>query len=336
MADYLTHEEILEKATDPIKTSDFTGGTSGGLLKVSIANKFIDQVYNESVLKDSVRQLKIAPDQHEIPRVSVGSRVAVPKTEATDPGTRRGITTQYMTITCKPITVPWSISGRALARNIEGPEFENTVANMMAKQLANDLEELFLTGDDTSSDSFLALMDGWLQLAEDNANVYDAERKGLDTINNARLVLSTAIKTMPTKYRRSLSDLRFFVPSNVFTDYIYALSVNNSQLQAAALQGEIVLKPFGVPMVPIPKMPSNTIYGSPASYDNSEILLTHKDNLVAAIEVQYAGSGSGIVVLKDVDIYAYNKEFAMHLSPGCTIQEPEAVVLVQNVKSLSG
>lgn len=336
MSEFLTHEEILAKATDPIKSTDFTGGTSGGLLKVSIAKKFIDQVYDESVLKNNVRLLKIAPDQHEIPRVSVGTRVAVPKSEATDPETRRGITTQYMTITCKPITVPWSISGRALARNIEGPAFEDTVANMMAKQLGNDLEELFVEGDTDSTDTYLALVDGWLKLAEDNANVYDAERKGLDTINNARLVLSTAIKTMPTKYRRRLSELRFLVPANVFQDYVYALSVNNSQLQAAALQGEIVLKPFGVPMIPIPLMPSNGIYGSPASYDNANILLTHMDNLVVGVEVQYAGSGSGIVVLKDQDIYAYTKEFAMHLSVGCTIQEPEGVVIVQNVKSLSG
>ena len=59
----LTIDELISKATDPIKQTDFTGGTSGGLLKVSIANKFIDQVVDESKLKNNARILKVRPMQ---------------------------------------------------------------------------------------------------------------------------------------------------------------------------------------------------------------------------------------------------------------------------------
>jgi len=66
------------------------------------------------------------------------------------------------------------------------------------------------------------------------------------------------------------------------------------------------------------------------------MVLTHYENLIVAIEVQYVGGASGIELLKDVDIFANTKQYCLHLSTGCEIQETDATVLSQNVKSSAG
>lgn len=330
----MTPEQLIQKAI--IQTSDMTGGTAGGLLQPDIANKFIDFVIDLSVMKNNARMEKITPDQKYIDKVAVGTRVAEPKTQATTTTTRRGITTERVTITCKPIIVPWEISRETLARNIEGNSFEDHVAKMMATQLSNDLEELFITGDTDSSDEFLALADGWAKLASENANIYDAERLDLNDVSDAKTVFGNMIRLMPSKFKRSRGHLRFFCGENVYQDYIDALSARATALGDNALQKRLNLTPFGIQLIDVPTIPTNQSYNSPTYNDNSYIMLTHYQNLIVAFEVQYAGSRSGIELLKDVDIYKNTKEYALHLSAGCQIQENTAVVYAQNVKSVAG
>jgi len=330
----MTPEQLIEKAI--IQTTDMDGTGEGGLLQPEVANKFVDFVIDISVMKNNARMEKIAPDQKYIDKVAVGSRVAEPKTQATTTSTRRGITTERVTITCKPIIVPWEISKETLARNIEGEAFEDHVARMMATALSNDLEELFLTGDTTSSDSFLALGDGWAKLASSGGHVYDAGHIALNSVANARTVFGNMIRSMPNKFKRNRANLRFFCGTNVAQDYIDALSERATSLGDKALAERFTLTPFGIELIEVPMLPTNLSYSSPTYSDNSYIILTHYLNLIVAFEVQYAGSQSGIELLKDVDIYKNTREYCLHLSAGCAIQEDDAVVYAENVQSVAG
>lgn len=327
----LTPEQIIEKAI--IQTSDMTGGTDGGLLNPEVANKFVDYVIDESVMKNNARMMKIAPDQKYIDKVSVGTRVAMAHTQATTTSTRRGVSTERITVTCKPIMVPWEISQETLARNIEGDDFEDHVAKMMSTQLANDLEELFITGDTGSSDTYLALMDGWAALASSGGHIHDAGRIQLNDIDNAKTAFGGALRVMPTKFTRKLADLRYFCGNTIYYDYIDALSSRATSLGDKALSERLKLTPYSVPLVNVPTIPTDLSYSSPTYSDNSYILLTHYANLIVAIEVQYAGSRNGITLLKDRDIYANTKQYCMHLSTGCQIQEDDAVVYVENIRA---
>lgn len=330
----MTPEELIEKAI--IQTTDMDGTGEGGLLQPEIANMFVDYVIDVSVMKNSARMVKIAPDQKYIDKVAVGNRVAEPKTQATTTSTRRGITTERVTITTKPIIVPWEISKETLARNIEGESFEDHVARMMATALSNDLEELFITGDTTSSDEFIAMADGWAKLASTGGHVYDAGRLDLDDVSDAKTVFGNMIREMPNKFKRNRSELRFFMGTNVAQDYIDALSARATSLGDKALSERFTLTPFGIELVEVPMLPTNLSYSSPTYSDNSYIILTHYQNLIVAFEVQYAGSQSGIELLKDVDIYKNTRQYCLHLSAGCAIQEDDAVVYAENVKSTAG
>ena len=279
--------------------------------------------------------MKITPDQKHIDKVAVGSRVALPKSEAVKVTERRGVSTERITINTKPIAVPWEISRETLARNIEGENFEDTVARLMATQLANDLEELFIQGDTNSSDPYLALLDGWGKLA-DGGHVVDAGRKSLATLSDARKIFGDLIRAMPKKFLRDRSELRFIAGTNVVQDYIDSLSERATALGDQALQQRITLTPFGIPLIEIPLLPTNQTYGSPAASDNSFILLTHFQNLITAIEVQYAGSATGIELLKDTDIFGNTRQYCMHLSQGCALQEKDAMVKAVNLRSNAG
>jgi hypothetical protein len=329
----MTPEQLIEKAI--IQTSDMDGSGEGGLLQPEIADKFIDFVIDQSVMKNNARMEKIAPDQKYIDKVSVGSRVAEAHTQATTTTTRRGITTERVTITCKQIDVPWEISQETLARNIEGESFEDHVAAMMSKQLSNDLEELFIKGDTDSTDTYLALADGWAKLASSGGHVFDAGRVSIATVANAKTVFGGMLRAMPTKFIRDLTSLRFFCGIKVYYDYIDALSERATALGDKALVERLKLTPYSVELVPVPTIPTNLSYSSPTYSNNSYIILTHYANLIAAFEVQYAGSKSGISLLKDRDIYANTRQYCMHLSAGCQIQEDDAVVYAENVKSES-
>jgi hypothetical protein len=141
---------------------------------------------------------------------------------------------------------------------------------------------------------------------------------------------------MPKKFLRDRSELRFIAGTNVVQDYIDALSERATALGDQALQQRITLTPFGIPLIEIPLLPTNLTYGSPASSDNSFILLTHFQNLITAIEVQYAGSATGIELLKDTDIFGNTRQYCMHLSQGCALQEKDAMVKAVNLRSSAG
>ena len=110
-----TNEELVQKA---IVTTDAIA--SSGKLNPAQANKFIDYVRDESVLKNNARVVRFRNESLDIDKIGVGSRVAMPATEAADPALRRGITTSKVSLAPKTIIVPFEISDEFDMTNIEG------------------------------------------------------------------------------------------------------------------------------------------------------------------------------------------------------------------------
>jgi len=242
--------------------------STGGKLNPAQSDKFIDYVIQETVLKDNARVVKFRNETLEIDKIGVGRRVAMPKAEAADPALRRGVNTSKVELAPKTIIVPFEISDEFKELNIEGEAVQERIVRMMATRLANDLEELYTTGDSIGAavieddikpggsttqyikDSYLALFDGWSRLA-DGANLVDFEgtKIGLN-------VFSRLIKAMPTKFRRNKNALRFFMASDLLQDYIEKLSTRGTSLGDMATQG-VVHTPFGIKIVEVPLMPLN-------------------------------------------------------------------------------
>jgi hypothetical protein len=254
----ISNEELVQKA---VITADALA--SSGKLNTAQSNRFIDYVIDETALKDNARIIRFRNEDLDIDKIGVGTRLAVPKSEARDPGIRRGVSTSKITLTPKEIMVPFEIGDTFREINIEGDSIENHIISMMARQAANDIEELYINGNtlgpaviegniipDGSTtqyikDSYLALFDGWLKLL-DSANIVDAEGA-----NIGLSVLGKTFRAMPTKFRRILKDMRYYMAPDLEQIYYEKLSTRATSL-GDSVAGGMGHRPFGIPIVGVP------------------------------------------------------------------------------------
>jgi hypothetical protein len=256
----VTNEELVRKAT--IVADDLA---AAGKLNPAQSDRFIDFVIDETVLTDNARVVRFRNESLDIDKIGVGKRVAVPKREAVDPQVRRGISTSKISLTPSEIMVPFEIGDNFRELNIEGDMVEETIIRLMATQLANDLEDLYINGNKLGpailesdlieggsstqyvKDTYLALQDGW-SLLGDGANVVDAEGQ-----NIGLSVFSKAIRALPTKFRRNRSNLRWFMSPDLWQLYLEKLATRATMLgDDAARGGGGMPGPFGITAVPVP------------------------------------------------------------------------------------
>jgi len=251
------NEELVKKAV--IVADDLANGK----LNNKQSDKFIDYVVDETVLKDNARIVRFTNETMDIDKIGIGSRAAVPKSEAKDPGVRRGISTSKISLTPREIMVPVEIGDNFSEINLEGASVEDHIIQMFAKQLANDIEELYIMGnllgpaaleDDIYpggsetqyiKDSYLALQNGWLESAE-GGNLYNALGTNIGTS-----VFGAMLRQMPTKFRRNKAALRWLMSPDLAQLYTERLSTRATAAGDAAIAGSRIT-PFGVPIVEFP------------------------------------------------------------------------------------
>lgn len=269
----MNNKELLRQAVEMIEkgiisTSDLA---SGGKLNPDQANRMIDFVFDETKLKGMVRLIRMRAEQTDIDKIGVGSRVAVPKSEGIDPGVRRGVNTSKVVLNKKGIMVPFELTTEFLEDAIEtGSTLEDHVASMMGKQFANDLEGLYIAGDKNGPavpeadiidggasnqvvDGLHALMDGWVRLSS-SGNVLDVDSAGISSN-----VFSRAKKALPTKYRRRLNLMRFFLPMDTEETYRNVLASRGTALGDNAIQNEVGVRAMGVQLESLALMEPNPL-----------------------------------------------------------------------------
>lgn len=252
------NEELVRKAV--IVADDLA---TYGKLSAKQSDKFLDYVIDESKLKEMARVIKFRNEDLDIDKIGVGTRAAVPKSEAKDPGIRRGITTSKVTLTPSEIMVPIEIGDNFTEWNIEGSRVEDHIIQMFAKRLANDLEELYMTGNALGpaviendiypggsatqyiKDTYLALQDGWQLLAE-SGNLVNHLGANIGTS-----VFGAMLRAMPTKFRRNKKMLRWLMSPDLAQLYTERLATRATAAGDAAIGGAQI-KPFGIPLVEVP------------------------------------------------------------------------------------
>jgi len=254
----VSNEELVQKAL--IVADDLA---SSGKLNPAQSDRFIDYVIDETILKDNARTVRFRNESLEIDKIGIGRRAAVPKSEARDPGVRRGVSTSKVTLTPSEIMVPFEIGDNFRELNIEGDMVEDHVIRMFATQLANDMEELYIIGDtlgpsqaegdlvdngsatDHIKDTYLALQNGWSKLSR-SGHIVDAAGQ-----NIGLSLFSQCIRAMPTKFRRNIKALRWFMSPDLYQIYCEKLSTRATALGDASAGGTMHT-PFGIPVVPVP------------------------------------------------------------------------------------
>jgi HK97 family phage major capsid protein len=285
----MSAEELLEK----VLNTTAIGAAGGGILKPEQANRFIDYMWDESALTSMVRRVRMNNPTVEIDKVAVGRRLAKKATEGVDDGVNVDPTFSKISMTTVKIRLDWELTTESLEDNLEGDALEDHVARLMATQLGNDLEDLYINGDTDSMDTLLLSLDGFVKRFLAGAHVISAEGSPLN-----KAVFNKVVKGMPRKYLARRGDLRFFTSPGLLQDFINAtsdatggafLNIQERASQTEAVNGggggSIWFRPFGVTPVEIPLFPEDAAGTySGATGDHGYGVWTFPQNMIIGVQ----------------------------------------------------
>jgi hypothetical protein len=346
--------ETLEKAVaagTQVSTGfgSTTGGTgvhvasengNGGLLNPEQSARFLDYMFDATVIGKVARTVRMKSDTAEIDRMSVGEKLMKLATEADNTAVNSGVTFSKISLTTKKLRMDWELSTESLEDNIEGADLEDHIARLMATQAGNDIEDVLLNGDTTlTGDALYKSFDGVVKKAKANGRVVDAAGAAV-----SREVFNKALKAMPRKYKQRRGDLRFLAGSNLIQDFLYANSIGTNQtipqdIASSVIRGGVAplggpagyVAPFafGIPIVEVPLLNETQTgtYATPTG-SHGDIHLTFPNNVVIGIK-------------RDVTVYRFFQprkdtiEYTMYTRVGVQIEQADAWVVVRNVKVAS-
>lgn len=247
----------------------------GGALPYEMANRFLRKIMESVDLFNQVRRIPMNRNELRIPTIASAGRmlraarnmytsIANSNDDGLDQGygtpnralaksERSKVTTGIITMKTDELIAVMYLTYELLEDVIEGGQIENTdfqdlVLNIMADQIALDLEEKLILGDTSSLDELYKLQNGVLKLATSHV-----VNQNSDPISH--LLFAEMIKTLPQKYRSRLARYKFFVNSNVEIDFRAQIAQRQTQLGDAMITGAAPVSVLGVPMVKIGAMP---------------------------------------------------------------------------------
>jgi hypothetical protein len=346
--------ETLEKAVAAGTTAtgtfaSTTGGTgthraseagNGGLLNPEQSARFLDYMFDATVIGKVARTVRMKSDTAEIDRMSVGEKLMKLATEADDTASNNAVTFSKISLTTKKLRMDWELSTESLEDNIEGADLEDHIARLMATQAGNDIEDVILNGNTSlTGDALYKSFDGVVKKAKASGRVVDAAGAAV-----SREVFNKALKAMPRKYKQRRGDLRFLAGSNLIQDFLYANSIGTNQtipqdIASSVIRGGVAplggpagyVAPFafGIPIVEVPLLNETQTgdYATPSG-SHGDIHLSFPNNVVIGVK-------------RDVTVYRFfwprkdSIEYTMYTRVGVQIEQADAWVVVKNVKVAS-
>lgn len=313
-----TNQSLLQKAD--LALSDLA--SNGGLLQAEQANTFIRKLIKTPTIIREARVVTMAAPQRKINKIGFGSRILRPAVSATalSQADRAKPTTEQVQLNTSEVIAEVRLPYDVLEDNIEsagtannettntGPGgLRDTLIQLIAERAALDLEELALLGDTSSGDSYLALQNGYLKIANTFSNIVDA---GGATMSKA--IFKAGKKAMPDQYLRDVANMRHFVSVDQETEYRDTLADRATALGDALIDGTRAVNAFGAPVMPVPMMP------------DAKGLYTNSKNLIMGIQRQ-------ISLEYDKDITSRVYIIVLTARVALQIEEREAVVLYTNI-----
>ena len=221
--------ETLEKAVAANTTvatgfGSTTGGAgvhvasengNGGLLNPEQSARFLDYMFDATVIGKVARTVRMKADTTEIDRIGIGERLMTVASEADNTASNAAVTFSKISLTTKKLRLDWELSTESLEDNIEGADLEDHIARLMATQAGNDIEDVLLNGTGSGS-GLMSAFQGVVAKSKAYGHVVDAAGAAV-----SRAVFNSALKALPRKYKQRRNDLRFLSGSNLIQDYLY-------------------------------------------------------------------------------------------------------------------
>jgi len=214
---------------------------ASGILRPEQARRFIDYVWDATVLAKDGRRVTMKANSMELEKVNVGERVIRAAAQAVGNYTNTGAQFSKVELTTKKIRLDWEVTAESLEDGVEGDALEDHLVRLMTNAFANDIEDLAINGDGSTGD-FLSIMQGFVSKVK--ASGSGANESIVTVANNAWTtdVMQNIILAMPRKYRAIKSNLKFYAGTDAFQGI-----VKNNGTLADAVAEAFANRPSGTP-----------------------------------------------------------------------------------------
>ena len=195
-------------------------GAAGGILRPEQAQRFIDYVWDATVLAKDGRRVTMRANTMEIEKVNVGERVIRAASQGSPNYTNTGARFTKVELTTKKIRLDWEVATEALEDNIEGGALEDRLVRLMTNAFGNDIEDLAINGDGATGD-FLSIMSGFVK--QTRGTVGNAAHESAATVadnNFTTTVMQNLLLAMPRKYRALKANLKFYAGTDAFAGIV--------------------------------------------------------------------------------------------------------------------
>lgn len=298
-----------------VKDTITTTTVTNGLLNPSQSRRFLQQTFDATPLQGLIRHELRREKTGEIDKIGIASRILRRKTENVDDGYRAKPNYGAVSYACTAVRLPWEITEETLRENIEGQSHEDTIANLMTRQIGLDTEDLYLNGDteDQSADKdFLGINDGWIKQIKNGGHIFDAAAK-----NAGAMTLDSfygALKALPNKYNNG--NLRWLMSPARAQDWEQYL-LNKVIDAGGAVPDNVYTAPARIATVEVPAMPDDCI------------LLADPKNLVAV-------NSYNVIIRKTTEgekaIMQDKRFYVVHFDFDAIIEELDATAAITGLK----
>ena len=214
-------------------------GVPGGILNPEQSRRFIDYVWDATVLAQDGRRVTMRANTIELEKVNVGERVIRAASQALGEYTNAGATFTKVELTTKKIRLDWEVSTEALEDNIEGAALEDHLVRLMTNAFGNDLEDLAINGNG-GVDPFLGIMNGFVNQVKTTGDAHEAVVSVAGGWTPE--VMQEVIYALPRKYRAIKTGLKFYAGTDVFANI-----VKNNGTLADAISEALAPRVAGTP-----------------------------------------------------------------------------------------
>jgi len=283
-----------------------SGDAGSGILRPEQARRFIDYVWDGTVLAKDGRRVTMRANTMELEKVNVGERVIRAANQADATYTNAGATFSKVELTTKKIRLDWEVSAEALEDNVEGAGLEDHLVRLMTNAFANDIEDLAINGDG-STGSFLSIMEGFVNQTTTNG---DAHEYVATVSGNAFTpeIMQGVISSLPRKYRALKTGLKFYAGTDTFAGIVKANGTDSSNIWTENYRNTYLAgtdqvigearttRILGIPVMEVPyypdgyvdlTFPSNRIWGFQRDITVNREYVAKKDTIEYTVFVRF-------------------------------------------------
>jgi hypothetical protein len=272
------NSRAMRKAYDPVLTTVMDSVS----IRRKLADRFINQVVDESRLLQMVTTMPVVEPSGEFSKINVNTQVTELATENADSGNvRRPEDTPLFFQTVK-LRSAMDVTGEWIEDNIEGAQGRSTFVQAMTSAISNDHEQLAIEGDEsivgtTDEERLLKANDGWATITAGHPDTNFVDAGGRKP---SFALFSAMLTAMPTKYKRDRTKLRWIMSWGAAQRYVEEIA-DRPTIYGDHLREHGTLPPIlGVPVEIVPLLPEDLPLSGTSGEQGTFIWLTDPKNFV--------------------------------------------------------